>query len=94
MFLYENVETRLVYDSIKMNKSNGGLHSRVARQCGERTDGRGIVSRGRRFMNRGFMSVSTAARQMLYVENEVRKEGVYNEDSMVVATARVGQEDK
>ena len=27
-----------------------------------------------------FMSVSSAARQMLYVENEVRKEGVYDED--------------
>ena len=38
--------------------------------------------------------MSTAARQMLYVENEVRKEGVYNEDSIVVATARVGQEDE
>ena len=38
--------------------------------------------------------MSTAARQMLYVENEVRKEGVYNEDSMVVATTRVGQEDE
>ena len=37
--------------------------------------------------------MSTAARQMLYVENEVRKEGCITK-IMVVATARVGQEDE
>ena len=83
------------YDSIKMNKSNGGLHTLVLLDIRVKEPTVEALCTGKKIYEPArFMSVSTAARQMLYVENEVRKEGVYNEDSMVVATARVGQEDE
>lgn len=83
------------YDSIKMNKLNGGLHTLVLLDIRVKEPTVEALCTGKKIYEPArFMSVSTAARQMLYVENEVRKEGVYDEDSIVVATARVGQEDE
>ena len=83
------------YDSIKMNKVNGGLHTLVLLDIRVKEPAVEALCTGKKIYEPArFMSVSTAARQMLYVENEVRKEGVYDEDSIVVATARVGQEDE
>ena len=83
------------YDSIKMNKVNGGLHTLVLLDIRVKEPTVEALCTGKKIYEPArFMSVSTAARQMLYVENEVRKEGVYDEDSIVVATARVGQEDE
>lgn len=83
------------YDSIKMNKVNGGLHTLVLLDIRVKEPTVEALCTGKKIYEPArFMSVSTAARQMLYVENEVRKEGVYDEDSVVVATARVGQEDE
>ena len=40
------------------------------------------------------MTINTACEQLIYVEEEDKKEGAYNRNSVVVGLARVGRDDQ
>ncbi|OCL15410.1 diphthine synthase-like protein [Glonium stellatum] len=82
------------YDRIRENVSIG-LHTLVLLDIKVKEPSLENLARGRKIYEPPrFMTVAQCAAQMLEIEEEVKKEGVYSRQSLAVGVARVGAEDQ
>lgn len=78
------------YDRVRENRA-AGFHTLVLLDIKVKEQSLENMARGIRvFDPPRYMTAGLCARQMLEVEEEKRKEGVYSGDSLAVAAARVG----
>lgn len=82
------------YDRIRENVSIG-LHTLVLLDIKVKEPSLENLARGRKvYEPPRFMTAAQCAAQMLEIEEEVKKEGVYSRESLAVGVARVGAEDQ
>lgn len=82
------------YDRIRENASIG-LHTLILLDIKVKEPSLANLARGRKIYEPPrFMTVAQCAAQMLEVEEEVKKEGVYGRESLAVGVARIGAEDQ
>jgi diphthine methyl ester synthase len=94
VFFLDNWKPASFYDRIKENVSIG-LHTLVLLDIKVKEQSLENMARGRKIYEPPhFMTVAQCAAQMLEIEEEVKKEGVYSRESLAVGVARVGAEDE
>lgn len=94
VFFLDNWKPASFYDRIKENVSIG-LHTLVLLDIKVKEQSLENMARGRKIYEPPrYMTVAQCAQQMLEIEEEVKKEGVYTRDSLAVGVARVGSEDE
>jgi diphthine synthase len=94
VFFLDNWKPASFYDRIKENVSIG-LHTLVLLDIKVKEQSLENMARGRKIYEPPrYMTVAQCAQQMLEIEEEVKKEGVYTRDSLAVGVARVGAEDQ
>lgn len=82
------------YDRIRENVSIG-LHTLVLLDIKVKEPSLENLARGRKIYDPPrFMTAAQCAAQMLEIEEEVKKEGVYSRESLAVGVARVGAKDQ
>lgn len=82
------------YDRIRENVSIG-LHTLVLLDIKVKEPSLENLARGRKIYEPPrFMTAAQCAAQMLEIEEEVKKEGVYSRESLAVGVARVGAKDQ
>ena len=92
VFFLDNWKPASFYDRIRENVSVG-LHTLVLLDIKVKEQSLENMARGRKIYEPPrFMTVAQCAQQMLEIEEEVKKEGVYTRESLAVGVARVGSE--
>ena len=82
------------YDKVKYNMA-GELHTLALLDIKVKEPNLEAMSRGKIIYEKPrYMSVNVAVEQLIEVEEEIRKEGVYSRDTMAVGVARIGQPDQ
>ena len=94
VFFTENWKPDSFYDKIKKNRENG-LHTLCLLdiKVKEPTEECLIKPSLKRYMPPRFMTINQAIDELLEIES-IRKEGVYDENTMCVGVARVGAKDQ
>jgi diphthine synthase len=94
VFFLDNWKPASFYDRIKENVSIG-LHTLVLLDIKVKEQSLENMARGRKIYEPPrYMTVAQCAQQMLEIEEDVKKEGVYTKESLAVGVARVGAEDE
>lgn len=94
VFFLDNWKPASFYDRVKENVAIG-LHTLVLLDIKVKEQSLENMARGRKIYEPPrYMTVAQCAQQMLEIEEEVKKEGVYTRDSLAVGVARVGSEDE
>ncbi|KAF2267402.1 diphthine synthase-like protein [Lojkania enalia] len=94
VFFLDNWKPASFYDRIKENVSIG-LHTLVLLDIKVKEQSLENMARGRKIYEPPrYMTVAQCAQQMLEIEEEVKKEGIYSRSSLGVGVARVGGEDQ
>lgn len=94
VFFLDSWKPASFYDRIKENVSIG-LHTLVLLDIKVKEQSLENMARGRKIYEPPrYMTVAQCAQQMLEIEEEVKKEGVYTRESLAVGVARVGSEDQ
>ena len=94
VFFLDNWKPASFYDRVKENVSIG-LHTLVLLDIKVKEQSLENMARGRKIYEPPrYMSVAQCAQQMLEIEEDVKREGVYNRDSLAVGVARVGADDE
>lgn len=94
VFFLDNWKPASFYDRIKENVSIG-LHTLVLLDIKVKEQSLENMARGRKIYEPPrYMTVAQCAQQMIEIEEDVKKEGVYTRDSLAVGVARVGAMDQ
>jgi diphthine synthase len=94
VFFLDNWKPASFYDRIRENASVG-LHTLVLLDIKVKEQSLENMARGRKIYEPPrYMTVAQCAQQMLEIEEEVKKEGVYSRESLAVGVARVGSADE
>lgn len=94
VFFLDNWKPASFYDRIRENASIG-LHTLVLLDIKVKEQSLENMARGRKIYEPPrYMTVAQCAQQMLEIEEDVKKEGVYSKESLAVGVARVGAEDQ
>lgn len=94
VFFLDNWKPASFYDRIQENVSIG-LHTLVLLDIKVKEQSIENMARGRKIYEPPrYMTVAQCAQQMLEIEEDVKKEGVYTRDSLAVGAARIGAEDQ
>ncbi|KAF3010710.1 diphthine synthase [Curvularia kusanoi] len=94
VFFLDNWKPASFYDRIAENVRIG-LHTLVLLDIKVKEQSLENMARGRKIYEPPrYMTVAQCAQQMLEIEEDVKKEGVYGKDSLAVGVARVGAEDE
>ncbi|KAF1931772.1 diphthine synthase [Didymella exigua CBS 183.55] len=94
VFFLDNWKPASFYDRIAENVRIG-LHTLVLLDIKVKEQSLENMARGRRIYEPPrYMSVAQCAQQMLEVEEDIKREGVYGRESLAVGVARVGAEDE
>ena len=94
VFFLDNWKPASFYDRVKENAAIG-LHTLVLLDIKVKEQSLENMARGRKIYEPPrYMTVAQCATQMLEIEEEVKKEGVYSRESLAVGVARVGAEDQ
>jgi len=94
VFFLDNWKPASFYDRIAEN-ARIGLHTLVLLDIKVKEQSIENMARGRKIYEPPrYMTVAQCAQQMLEIEEEVKKEGVYGRESLAVGVARVGAEDE
>lgn len=94
VFFLDNWKPASFYDRIKENVSIG-LHTLVLLDIKVKEQSLENMARGRKIYEPPrYMTVAQCAQQMIEIEEDVKKEGVYTRDSLAVGVARVGAADQ
>lgn len=94
VFFLDNWKPASFYDRIAENVSIG-LHTLVLLDIKVKEQSLENMARGRKIYEPPrYMTVAQCASQMLEIEEDVKKEGVYGRESLAVGVARVGAQDE
>jgi diphthine synthase len=94
VFFLDNWKPASFYDRVAENVSIG-LHTLVLLDIKVKEQSLENMARGRKIYEPPrYMTVAQCAQQMLEVEEEIKKEGVYGRESLAVGVARVGAENE
>jgi len=94
VFFLDNWKPASFYDRIRENASIG-LHTLVLLDIKVKEQSLENMARGRKIYEPPrYMTVAQCAQQMLEIEEDVMKEGVYTRDSLAVGVARLGSADQ
>ncbi|KZM22322.1 Diphthine methyl ester synthase [Ascochyta rabiei] len=94
VFFLDNWKPASFYDRIAENVTIG-LHTLVLLDIKVKEQSLENMARGRKIYEPPrYMTVAQCAQQMLEIEEDVKKEGVYSRESLAVGVARVGAADE
>ncbi|KAF3045254.1 diphthine synthase [Didymella heteroderae] len=94
VFFLDNWKPASFYDRVAEN-ARIGLHTLVLLDIKVKEQSLENMARGRKIYEPPrYMTVAQCAQQMLEVEEEIKKEGVYSRESLAVGVARVGSENE
>jgi diphthine synthase len=94
VFFLDNWKPASFYDRIREN-ATVGLHTLVLLDIKVKEQSLENMARGRKIYEPPrYMTVAQCAQQMLEIEEEVKKDGVYGRESLAVGVARVGSENE
>jgi len=82
------------HEKIKINRQHG-LHTLCLLDIKVKEPDLDALCRGKKvFLPPRYMSIANAVQQLIYVEENIRKENIYDRSTMCVGLARVGRDDQ